>query len=138
MDQGLYTGAVFIDLRKDFDTVDPYILLNKLSNIGVSADCLQWFTSYLTDRRISTPFNSSTSVESSIEYGVPQGSIFGPLLFIIYIDDIAKHLNHCSVQKKNYTLTTRLSIFHIEISRPSSLFSILSYRAFSHGYVILS
>ena len=109
MDQGLYAGAVFIDLRKVFDTVDPFILLNKLSNIGVSADCLQWFTSYLTNRRISTLFDSSTSVESSIEYGVPQSSILGPILFIIYIDEIFKHLNHCSVHL--YTLTTRLSIF---------------------------
>ena len=86
IDHGLYTGAVFIDLRKAFDTVDPQILLNKLSGIGVSIDCLSWFASYLTGRRIYTQFNSSISPESIIEYGVPQGSILGPLLFIIYID----------------------------------------------------
>lgn len=97
IDHGLLTGAVFIDLRKAFDTVDPFILLNKLSNIGVSASCLSWFRSYLTGRRICTVINSSTSKESSIDYGVPQGSILGPLLFVIYIDDLVKHLEQCSV-----------------------------------------
>ena len=97
IDRGLFTGAVFIDLRKAFDTVDPSILLQKLRSIGVSLDCLPWFASYLTDRRIFTVVNSLTSSESSIEYGVPQGSILGPLLFIIYIDDLVKHLKYCSV-----------------------------------------
>ena len=97
MDHQQYTGAVFIDLRKAFDTVDPTILLTKLTNIGVSDDCLPWFRSYLTDRRISTLFNSSTSAELDIDYGVPQGSILGPLLFIIYIDDIVKHVKNCSI-----------------------------------------
>ena len=119
MDQGLYTGAVFIDLRKAFDTVDPYIMLKKLSNIGVPADCLQWFTSYLTDRRICTLFNSSTSAESNIEYGVPQGSILGPLLFIIYIDDIVKHLNHCSVHL--YADDTVIYFSHKNISTIESV-----------------
>ena len=119
MDQGLYTGAVFIDLRKAFDTVDPHILLNKLSNIGVSANCLQWFTSYLTDRRISTLFDSSTSVESNIEYGVPQGSILGPLLFIIYIDDIVKQLNRCSVQL--YADDTVIYFSHKDVSTIESV-----------------
>ena len=119
MDQGLYTGAVFIDLRKAFDTVDPHIMLKKLSNIGVPADCLQWFTSYLTDRRICTLFNSSTSAESNIEYGVPQGSIHGPLLFIIYIDDIVKHLNHCSVHL--YADDTVIYFSHKNISTIESV-----------------
>ena len=95
MDQGLYTGAVFIDLRKAFGTVDPYILLNKLSNIGVSADCLQWFTSYLTNRRIvSTLFDSSTSVESSIEYGVPKARFLGRFCLLLgdMLHSIAYHL----------------------------------------------
>ena len=97
MDEGLYTGAVFIDLKKAFDTVDVKILVQKLAKIGVSEDVLRWFESYLFNRSICTCIESVTSNVSSIEYGIPQGSTLGPILFTLYINDIVKHVKYCKL-----------------------------------------
>ena len=89
LDQGSNVLGVFIDLSKAFDTLDFDILLQKLKRYGVSKNSLKWFESYITGRsqKVTLPCGTS-SKELEVKTGVPQGSILGPLLFIIYVNDL--------------------------------------------------
>ena len=82
--------AVFFDLRKAFDSVPHRLLLNKLYRLGVDPYLLQWIVSYLCERTQSVCINGSSSEPLSVVSGVPQGSVLGPLLFLIYTDDVSQ------------------------------------------------
>ena len=97
IDTGKYTALVFIDLKIAFDTVDHGILLKKIQKYGVSGNELAWFTSYLQDRRRLSKINGVSSQIEKIHCGVPQRSCLGPLLFIVYINDLPLCLERCQV-----------------------------------------
>ena len=83
-----FAMGIFIDLAKEFDTVNHNILIKKLESYGIRGVCLRLLKSYLVGRKQYVFFNGSSSCFCNISHGVPQGSILGPLLFLIYIDDI--------------------------------------------------
>ena len=97
MDQGQLTGAVFIDLCKAFDTVDHTVLLDKLSNLGIVDKEHGWFTDYLSNHTQVVEFQGVTSTPEAISVGVPQGSILGPLLFILHINNLPEVVSECNI-----------------------------------------
>ena len=93
MDRKLLNLVVFIDLKKAFDTVDHGILLRKLELYGIGGNALKLITSYLHDRSQLCQVNGSISSKREITCGVPQGSILGPLLFLVYVNDLPQCLD---------------------------------------------
>ena len=79
---------IFIDLKKAFDTVDRQILSNKMQFYGITGRAHKWFSSYLHNRKQYCEVNGTTSSVENIDIGVPQGSCLGPLLFLLYINDL--------------------------------------------------
>ena len=88
IDKKKYTVGIFLDLSKAFDTVNHDILFDKLSFYGIRGLPLDWLKNYLLNRFQYVDYNGSSSFYNTIKCGVPQGSILGPLLFLIYINDI--------------------------------------------------
>jgi hypothetical protein len=88
LDKGFLGFGLFIDLKKAFDTVDHQILLKKLERYGVCGPVLEWFKDYLSGRQQYIKVNGKRSNPKTVLCGVPQGSILGPLLFIIYVNDL--------------------------------------------------
>ena len=88
IDKGEFVVGVFIDLQKAFDTINHEILMNKLRKYGIRGKCYDWLTDYLACRQQFVMFDDVVSNRQTITCGVPQGSVLGPLLFILYINDI--------------------------------------------------
>uniref|UniRef100_A0A8K9UUU4 Reverse transcriptase domain-containing protein n=1 Tax=Oncorhynchus mykiss TaxID=8022 RepID=A0A8K9UUU4_ONCMY len=89
IDKKHYCAAVFIDLAKAFDSVNHHILIGRLNSLGFSNDCLAWFTNYFSDRVQCVKSEGLLSGPLAVSMGVPQGSILGPTLFSVYINEVA-------------------------------------------------
>ena len=94
--KGRYTLGLFLDMSKAFDSLNHNTLLRKLEYYGIRGTVLCWFKSYLLKRKIKVKFKSETSQSYEMTYGTPQGSVIGPLLYLILANDLSKSLTFCS------------------------------------------
>ena len=117
MDKGNLIGVVFLDIRKAFDSINHNILVNKLeTQFGFSNNELKWFKSYLTNREQVGALNGHLSSPQKIIGGIPQGSILGALLFLLYINDLPENLKettcclYCTLMIPKYLLLLAITM----------------------------
>ena len=115
--------CIFIDLSKAFDTLNHSILLRKLKYYGLDNNAISWFKSYLTDRKQYVEIDGVKSQIKSLSTGVPQGSTLGPLLFIIYMNDI------------NIVSNTFKSILFADDTSLNSVISLFKTQNNTHIYI---
>ena len=109
LDRKLYTCAIFLDIKKAFDAIDHQILLKKLYHYGFRGKIWNILKSYLENRKMCTKINQKTSSLCKITYGIPQGSVLGPLLFLLYVND----LPNASKFKITFTFTIFFHNLHL-------------------------
>jgi len=99
VDHGDYICAAFLDLRKAFDSLDHCLLLKRLSGLEVTGVELQWFVDYLSNRRQRVKKGNQYSDWGTVLGSIPQGSALGPLLFLVYVNDMPSQVSHgCLLQ----------------------------------------
>ena len=118
IDKGRVPLSVFLDLSKAFDTLDHSILLKKLNFYGISGIPLQRFSSYLMNRQQLVDYDGTFSSVTILNTGVPQGSILGPLFFIIYMNDIheASENFHAILYADDTSLFSSLCSFNVSLN----------------------
>ena len=114
IDRKLINGAIFLDLKKAFDTVDHVILLQKLQYLGLDQPKIAWFESYLSGRTQVCTINGILSDAQQLSCGIPQGTILGPLLFLIYINDLPACVTYSSTRM--YADDTNLNLLGCNIT----------------------
>ena len=130
IDRGQYNIAVFIDLRKAFDRVNHNILLCKLWHYGIRGTELRWFKSYLSRRHQYCSISGHASKSTLVTNGIPQGSGLGPLLFLVYVNDLsnAVHYSQTGIYADDTGLyATGFSILEIEASLNKDLSRLCSW-----------
>ena len=137
MDNRIYSICIFLDLSKAFDTIDHNILLKKLEIYGITGTALKWFSSYLSCRTQFVSIGDAISKPSYIKCGAPQGSVLGPLLFIIYINDINKSSNllkfilyaddHTNLFSAHENLEILINQTNCELIKVSAWLKLISY-----------
>ena len=127
LDIGHTPLVFFLDLSKAFDTIDFDILLIKLKHIGVSTSAIRWFDSYLKNRKQYVSYNNVDSDFLTTQTGVPQGSILGPLLFLIYMNDLNNVSSHfkliCYADDSTLILSICFSNNHCKICNDRNKYS---------------
>ena len=142
------TLGIFLDLSKAFDTIDHKILLHKLEYYGFRGIVLEWFKSYLNNRKQFVYYNNCKSDMESIKCGVPQGSILGPLLFILYVNDITNtssildfilFADDTTILYSNKDIKNNINTVNEELNEVSNWFKAnkLSVNATKTNYMIL-
>ena len=96
---------MLLDLSAAFDTLEHKVILSRLQDLGLSGDALRWMASYLQGRSQSVVIDGVTSDAASLQYGVPQGSVLGPILFTIYTSPIGKIARRHKLEIHVYMLT---------------------------------
>ena len=97
IDNKQFACEVFIDLQKAFDTVNHTILIEKFRYYGIRGTALSWFTTFIQDRSHTVSINGNSSNKITTTHGVPQGSVLGPLLFLLYINDLHEAIQNSTV-----------------------------------------